>query len=53
MEVMQRERMEMKLRNNLSIFIFFNVTSLDEKTSKHIEPMSQKLYCNYTSIIFM
>lgn len=53
MEVMQRERMEMTLRNNLSIFIFFRGTSLDQKTSKYVEPGSQKLCCDYTSVIFM
>lgn len=53
MEVMQRERMEMTLRNNLSIFIFFSGTSPDQKTSKYVEPGSQKLCCDYTSVIFM
>ena len=51
--VMQRERTEVTLRNNLSIFIFFNGTRLDQNFSKHIEPMSQNSYCNYMSIIFM
>lgn len=53
MGVVQRERIEATLRNILSIFIFFNGTSLDQNISKHIEPMSQNSYCNYTPIILM
>lgn len=33
MGMMQRERIEVTLRNNLSIFIFLNGTSLDQNIS--------------------